>query len=167
MGKAHQGNLSEFACKRLIRVFVSHNSIPLCSQKKPECKKFMFGLPQFFPQMAKLFHTTVVDGSTACIPGLSTFDKDDEEEDEPETPTDSGFQSAPSTTSSRKRGNSTLDTASSPHKGKKAAKIDAKLPVNFIMQGLVTQLEIASDNEMKTLKKFMKARKLKLAQHSY
>lgn len=129
----------------------------LHTKKKAECKKFMFGLPQFFPQMVELFHNTAVDGSTSCILGLSYSDNDDDdEEDEPETPT--------STTSRRKRGSSTVDTASSPNKGKKAAKMDAKLPVNVIMQGLVTQLEFASENEMKTLKEIHESKKAQAVQ---
>lgn len=119
----------------------------------------MFGLPHFFPQMVELFHNTAVDGSTSCIPRLSSSDNDDdeEEEDELETPT--------STTSSRKRGSSTVDTASSPNKGKKkTAKIDAKLPMNVIMQGLVTQLEFSSENEMKTLKEIHESKKAQVVQ---
>jgi hypothetical protein len=63
--------------------------IILCSfvyfRKKPECRKFMYGLPRFFPQMEALFQNTAVDGSTSCIPRLSNFDAPEDEDDEVET----------------------------------------------------------------------------------
>ena len=45
-------------------------------QKKPDYRKFMYGLPRFFPQMVELFQNTAVDGSTATIPGQSCHDQD-------------------------------------------------------------------------------------------
>ena len=104
----------------------------------------MYELPIFFPQMVELFQNTAVDGSTATIPGLSSFDQDTglEEGDEDVVAAaieDSGFQtSPPSITTSHKRGSNTTDTASSPGKNK-------KVPVNVIMQGLVSQLEIVAE----------------------
>ena len=64
-------------------------------QKKPECRKFMYGLPRFFSQMVELFQNTVVDGSTATIPGLSCHDQDrgidEDDEDGAATPDDCGL----------------------------------------------------------------------------
>ena len=126
-------------------------------QKKPECRKFMYGLPRFFPQMVELFQNTAVDGSTATIPGLSCHDQDrgidEDDEDGAATPDDCGLQpSSPSITNSRKRASSTTDTASSPSKNK-------KVPVNVIMQGLVTQLEIAAENEVNALERIAQSKR--------
>ena len=101
--------------------------------------------------MVELFQNTVVDGSTATIPGLSCHNQDtgmdEDDEDGAATLDDCGLQtSSPSITNSRKRASSTTDRASSPGKNK-------KVPVNVIMQGLVTQLEIAAENEVNALER--------------
>ena len=111
----------------------------------------MYGLPRFFPQMVELFQNTAIDGSTATIPGLSCHDQDrgidEDDEDGAATLDDGGLQpSSPSITNSRKRASNTTDTASSPSKNK-------KVPVNVIMQGLVTQLEIAAEKEVNALER--------------
>ena len=133
-------------------------------QKKPECRKFMYGLPRFFPQMVELFQNTVVDGSTATIPGLSCNDQEtglDEEDDEgAATPEDSGFHiSPPSISNNRKRGSSTTDTSSSPSKN-----MNKKVLVNVIMQGLVTQLEIAAEKEVCALKEIAHSKRGEVSQ---
>jgi len=101
--------------------------------------------------MVELFQNTTVDGSTATIPGLSCHDQDrgidEDDEDGAATPDDCGLQpSSPSITNSRKRANNTTDTASSLSKNK-------KVPVNVIVQGLVTQLEIAVEKEVNALER--------------
>ena len=115
-------------------------------QKKPECRKFIYGLPRFFSQMVELFQNTAVDGSTATILGLSCHDEDrgidEDDEDGAATLDNSDLQpSSPSITNSRKRASSTTDIASSHNKNKKVS-------VNVIMQGLVTQLEITAKKEV-------------------
>ena len=126
-------------------------------QKKPECRKFMYGLPRFFPQMVELFQNTIVDGSTATIPGLSCHDQDigidEDDEDGVATLDDCGLQtSSPSIINNHKRVSSTTDIASSPSKNK-------KVPVNVIMQGLVTQLEIAAENEVNALERIAQSKR--------
>ena len=107
--------------------------------------------------MVELFQNTAVDGSTATIPRLSCHDQDtgidEDDEDGAATLDDCGLQtSSPSITNSRKRASSTTDTASSPSKNK-------KVPVNVIMQGLVTQLEIAAEKEVNALEQIAQSKR--------
>jgi hypothetical protein len=97
--------------------------------------------------MEALFQNTAVDGWTSCIPRLSNVDAPEDEDDEVETEggDDEDYEmSTPSTVNSRKRP-STADTTSNPRKSTK------RVPVVTIMQGLVTQLEIASTKDEQTL----------------
>jgi hypothetical protein len=109
--------------------------------------------------MEFLFQTTLVDGTTATIPCLSEFEEpareDEEENEDIATPPRSLIYSSPSISNSRKRGSSTTDTSTSPNKfhGNK------KVPVSVIMQGLVTQLEIATDKEAEALKQIAQTKK--------
>ena len=107
--------------------------------------------------MVVLFQNTAVDGTTAIIPGLSCHDQDtwidEDDEDGVATLDDCGLQtSSPSITNSRKRASSTTDTASSPSKNK-------KVPMNIIMQGLVTQLEIAAEKEVNALERIAQSKR--------
>jgi hypothetical protein len=85
----------------------------------------------------------------SCFDQDTGLDEEDEDEDGAATPEDFGFQtSPPSITNSYKRGSSTINTTSSPSKNSNKKKVSA----NVIMLGLVTQLEIAADKEVKALK---------------
>lgn len=82
-----------------------------------------------------MFHGVAVDGSTSCISGHSQYDEGEDGD---------GFQNSTLSTSSRKRGSNTTDIATSPAK-------KSKSPMFNIMQGLITELQTARNEEQKTL----------------
>ena len=78
---------------------------------------------------------------------------DEDDEDGAATLDDCGLQpSSPSITNNHKRASSTTDTASSPSKNKKVL-------VNVIMQGLVTQLDIATEKEVNALEQIAQSKR--------
>jgi hypothetical protein len=99
-------------------------------KKYSECKKFRWALPTYLDHLVEMFHGTTIDGRSSCVPGQSA---------KPEEPTDTNFWDdedddaslkSPKSTGSKKRGSSTTDTASSPHKKHKSPML--KCMKNFM-----------------------------------
>ncbi|KAG0513497.1 hypothetical protein BDA96_10G107700 [Sorghum bicolor] len=121
-------------------------------KKYSECKKFRKAIPTYIDLLAEMFHGNTVDGRSSCIPGGSTspantYGDEDEQDGDPD-----GNLNSPMSTTSRKRGSSTLncpmsitDTGSSPVKKSKSQMIKA-------MKGLTDAIQSVNTNEVNTLK---------------
>ncbi|KAG8059814.1 hypothetical protein GUJ93_ZPchr0002g25834 [Zizania palustris] len=92
-------------------------------QKRAECKKFKLGIPAYIEFLHEMFHGVAVDGRTSCIAG-------DGNEDDLANEEEDGTQNSPLSSTSRKRGSSTVDTATSPSKKNKSPLF--KLSVNHL-----------------------------------
>jgi len=97
-------------------------------QKKPECKKFMYGVPTYVDQLGEMFHGVTVDGSTSCIPGQESIDPEECVDEEGEDADGEGFMNSPMSSNSRKRASNSTSTATSPPK-------ESKSPMLTMFQG--------------------------------
>ncbi|RLM91925.1 uncharacterized protein C2845_PM08G11150 [Panicum miliaceum] len=122
---------------------------------KPECKKFMHGIPDYIDYLAEMYQGTAVDEQSSCIPGHGIEDEDNELPDDDQVPPaqkDLGddehlvgdTSNSPMSTGSRKRGSSTTDTATSPNK-------KGESPMISVFKGLIHTLQTGSKEEAKTL----------------
>ncbi|KAG8060776.1 hypothetical protein GUJ93_ZPchr0002g25019 [Zizania palustris] len=109
------------------------------TKKKPECKKFMYGVPTYVEQLGEMFHGVTVDGSTSYIPGEGVYGDENGEDGDGE-----GFVGSPMSNDSRKRESSTTDTTSSPPK-------KSKSPMLKMFQRLLSELQVARSKEQEVL----------------
>ena len=113
-------------------------------QKKPECKKFMYGVPTYVDQLGEMFHGVTVDGSTSCIPGQESIDPEECADEEGEDADGEGFVNSPMSSNTRKRASSSTSIATSPPK-------KSKSPMLKMFQGLLKELEITRNKEEETI----------------
>ncbi|KAG8083806.1 hypothetical protein GUJ93_ZPchr0010g7644 [Zizania palustris] len=106
-------------------------------QKRAECKKFKLGIPAYIEFLHEMFHGVAVDGRTSCIAG-------DGNEDDLANEEEDGTQNSPLSSTSRKRGSSTVDTATSPSKKNKS-------PLFKVFKGLIDTLQATNNSEANTL----------------
>ncbi|CAN6363490.1 unnamed protein product [Urochloa humidicola] len=112
-----------------------------CKPPHGECKKFKYGMQDYFQQWYEMFDGTSVDGSTATIPGEEYWGpQGDNEEQQIQDDADDTYKS-PMTTGSKRKASSTTDTTTSPD-GKKS-----KSPMLRCMNNLVTTMHIGTSKE--------------------
>ncbi|CAN6235154.1 unnamed protein product [Urochloa humidicola] len=113
-----------------------------CKPPHGECKKFKYGMPDYFQQWYEMFDGTSVDGSTATIPGEENWgppgynEEHQTQDDDPD-----GTYKSPMTSGSKWKASSTTDTTTSPD-GKKS-----KSPMLRCMNNLVTTIHMDTSKE--------------------
>ncbi|CAN6288465.1 unnamed protein product [Urochloa humidicola] len=113
-----------------------------CKTPHGECKKFKYGMPEYFQQWYEMFDGTSVDGSTATVPGEDNWGSagDNEEHQTQDDDADDTYKS-PMSTGSKRKASSTTDTATSPN-GKKS-----KSPMLRCINNLITTMHIGTSKE--------------------
>lgn len=88
-------------------------------------------------ELAEVFYSVAVDGSSSYIPGQAQFVEDGDGDEEGEDGDGDGLDNNPMSTSSRKRGSSTTDTTTSPANESMARLLN-------LMHGLIQELKDAN-----------------------
>ncbi|CAN6337842.1 unnamed protein product [Urochloa humidicola] len=113
-----------------------------CKPPFSQCKKFKYGMPEYFQQWYEMFDGTSVDGSIATVPSKEYWGPQGHNEEQPTQDADADdTYKGPMSTGSKRKASSTTDTATSPD-GKKS-----KSPMLRCMNNLVTTMHIGTSKE--------------------